>query len=48
MQVNAIGPLDLTQQLMPLIRKGRIQTIVNISSIIGSHTVLEQTLTSDG
>ncbi|KAK9831211.1 hypothetical protein WJX74_007669 [Apatococcus lobatus] len=48
MRVNAIGPMDLTQQLMPLIRKGKGQTIVNISSIIGSHGVLEQTLTSDG
>lgn len=48
MRVNAIGPMDVTQQMLPLLRKGKLQKIVNISSIIGSHTVLEQSLASDG
>ena len=44
MRVNAIGPMDVTQQLLPLLRKGKNQHIVNISSIIGSHTVLDESL----
>jgi len=36
MQVNAFGPLRVTQQFMPLLTKGSGKTIVNISSEAGS------------
>ena len=36
MNVNAFGPLRVTQQFLPLLRKGKTRTIVNISSEAGS------------
>jgi NAD(P)-dependent dehydrogenase (short-subunit alcohol dehydrogenase family) len=36
MQVNAIGPVRVTQALLPNLRAGRGKTIVGISSILGS------------
>lgn len=36
MEVNALGPLRVTQQLLPLLRKGSRKVIVNISSEAGS------------
>jgi len=36
MDVNALGPLRVTQQFLPLLRQGRRKLIVNISSEAGS------------
>jgi NAD(P)-dependent dehydrogenase (short-subunit alcohol dehydrogenase family) len=36
MEVNALGPLRVTQQLLPLLRQGSRKVIVNISSEAGS------------
>lgn len=36
MEVNAFGPLRVTQQFLPLLEKGRRKRIVNISSEAGS------------
>jgi NAD(P)-dependent dehydrogenase (short-subunit alcohol dehydrogenase family) len=36
MEVNAFGPLRVTQQFLPLLQKGRRKLIVNISSEAGS------------
>ena len=36
MEVNGFGPLRVTQQFLPLLRKGRRKCIVNISSEAGS------------
>lgn len=36
MTVNAFGPLRVTQKLLPLLRRGTLKRIVNISSEAGS------------
>jgi len=36
MAVNAFGPLRVTRQFLPLLEKGRLKRIVNISSEAGS------------
>jgi NAD(P)-dependent dehydrogenase (short-subunit alcohol dehydrogenase family) len=36
MEVNTFGPLRVTQQLLPLLQKGRRKLIINISSEAGS------------
>ncbi|MHC4481106.1 MAG: SDR family oxidoreductase [Planctomycetota bacterium] len=36
MEVNAFGPLRMVQQFLPLLKRGRRKTIVNVSSEAGS------------
>jgi NAD(P)-dependent dehydrogenase (short-subunit alcohol dehydrogenase family) len=36
-EINALGPLLVIQQSLPLLRKGEMKKIINISSLLGSH-----------
>jgi NAD(P)-dependent dehydrogenase (short-subunit alcohol dehydrogenase family) len=35
-EINTLGPLSIIQQLLPLLRKGEMKKIINISSLLGS------------
>ncbi|CAF1347991.1 unnamed protein product [Didymodactylos carnosus] len=36
-EINALGPLLVIQQSLPLLRKGVMKKIINVSSLLGSH-----------
>jgi NAD(P)-dependent dehydrogenase (short-subunit alcohol dehydrogenase family) len=36
-EINALGPLLVIQQSLPLLQKGEMKKIINLSSLLGSH-----------